>query len=129
MTFILVPKIGEDLQINVWNWRPTLELLLAEKVITQEDHERMGAHGCGGRVDEVKASRIAEVVAHKLLSMNPGERISANLSLSKEPKQLAVFTPYMNPDDIDCSELYCATYEWLETFANFCRRSRGFQVV
>ena len=128
MTFILVPTEGEDLQINAWNWRPTLELLLAANVITEEEHARMGAHGCG-QVDEVKACRIAEVVGQKLLRMNPGERILANLSVTTKPKKLAVFTPNMNVDDIDNNELYSTTYEWLETFARFCRSSGGFSVM
>ena len=129
MTFILVPTKGEDLQINAWNWRPTLELLLAATVITEEDHERMGAHGCGGQVDTVKACRIAEVVAQRLLSMNPGERILANLSVSKKPKKFAEFTPDTNADDVDKNELYSTTYEWLERFEKFCRSSGGFKVM
>lgn len=129
MTFILVPSHGEDLQVNAWNWRPTLELLFAANAITGEDHERMGAHGCSGKVDEDKASRIADVVTQKLMSMNSGERMLANLSVSKEPKKLAVFGPDTNPDDIDANELYSTTYEWLETFAKFCRVSGGFEVM
>src|SRR5689334_22729043 len=42
MSFILVPKEGEELQVNGWNWRPTLQLLLAAGVITREDYEVMG---------------------------------------------------------------------------------------
>ena len=129
MTFILVPNQGEDIQINGWNWRPTLELLFAAGVITEDDHERMGGQGLGGKVDEAKALRIAEVVTRKLLSMNPGERMLADLSVTKDPKQLVVFTPGMNTDDIDSNELYSTTYEWLETFVNFCRSSKGFKVM
>ena len=29
MSFILVSSEREDLQVNAWNWRPTLELLFA----------------------------------------------------------------------------------------------------
>jgi hypothetical protein len=129
MTFILVPIEGDELQINAWNWRPTLELLLAANVITEEDHERMGAHGCGGEVDAVKACHIAEVVAQSLLRMNPGERILAKLSVSKKPKKLAVFTPVLNAEELDNNELYSTTYEWLERFAEFCRSSGGFKVM
>jgi hypothetical protein len=64
MTFILVSAKGNELQVNAWNWRPTLDLMLD-----------------------------------------------------------------MNPADIDANELYSATYEWLETFAKFCRSSGGFKVV
>jgi hypothetical protein len=128
MTFILVPSEGEDLQVNAWNWRPTLELLFAANVITEEDHERMGAHGSAGKVDAEKASRIADAVLHKLLSMNAGERMLANLSVSKEPKKLAEFSG-VNADDIDENELYSTTYEWLEQFSKFCRSSGGFEVM
>ena len=129
MTFILVPSEGDDLQVNAWNWRPTLELLFAANVITEEDHERMGAHGSVGKVDAEKASRIADAVVHKLMSMNAGERMMANLSVSKEPKKLAEFGRGLNADDIDENELYSTTYEWLETFAKFSRGSGGFSVM
>lgn len=126
MTFILVPNQGEDLQINAWNWRPTLELLYAAGVITEDDHTRMGAPGLGGEVDEAKALLIAEFVTRKLRSMNPGERLLSDLSVSKEPKQFVVFSTAT--DDIDSNELYSTSYEWLETFAKFCKSSKGFAV-
>jgi hypothetical protein len=126
MTFILVPNQGEDLQINAWNWRTTLELLYAGGVITEDDHERLGGQGLGGRVDEAKAFLIAEVVTRKLRSMNPGERMLTDLSVSQEPKQLAVFSGQAG--DVDSNELYSTTYEWLETFAKFCKISKGFVV-
>ena len=129
MSFILVPSQGEDLQVNAWNWRPTLELLLAANVITEDDHNLMGAQGCGGKADAEKASRIADVVAGKLRGMAPGERLLANLSVSKEPKKLAEFGTSVNANDIDENELYSTTYEWLEAFAKFCRSSGGFKVM
>ena len=129
MSFILMPKLGEDLQVNGWNWRPTLELLLAAGVITEQDHEVMGCHGCGGKVDQEKAERIADVVVAKLSSMNPGERMLANLGVSSEPKKLAVFDPSLNTNDIDINELYSTTFEWLDTFVKFCRSSGGFEVI
>jgi hypothetical protein len=129
MTFILVPSQGEDLQVNAWNWRPTLELLLAANVITEDDHKLMGAHGCGGKADAEKASRIADVVADKLIGMAPGERLLANLSVSKELKKLAQFGSGVNANDIDETELYSTAYEWLETFGKFCRSSGGFKVM
>ena len=129
MSFILVPNEGEDLQVNAWNWRPTLQLLLAAEVITEEDHELMGCHGCGAKVDQEKAARIADVVAGKLSSMSPEQRMLADLSVSSEPKKLTVFSPNMNADDIDTNELYSTTFEWLDTFAKFCRSSNGFKVM
>lgn len=129
MTFILLPLQGEDLQVNAWNWRPTLELLFAANAITEEDHERLGTHGCSGKVDAGKASRIADAIAQELMSRNSGDRMLANLSVAKEPKKLAVFGPDTNPDDIDTNELYSTTYEWLDKFIKFCRCSGGFEVM
>ena len=129
MSFILIPAAGEDIKVNSWNWRPTLDLLLAANVITKDDHERMGAHGCSGKADAEKASLIAHVVEQKLMTMNPGERMLANLSVAQVPKKLTVFEPNTNPQDIDVNELYSTTYEWLETFTKFCRNSGGFEVM
>ena len=128
MSFILVSQKGEDLQVNAWNWRPTLMLLLEENAITEEDYERMGAQGCGGIVDKAKAEQIADVVTQKLISMKPGERMRSNLSVTKELKRPAVFSTDVI-DDIDVNELYSVTYEWLEIFLQFCRTSGGFKVM
>ena len=129
MSFILVPSQGEDLKVNAWNWRPTLELLLALNTITEKEHEQMGANGCGGKVDGEKASRIGGVVYEKLKDMKPKERLRANLSVTDEPKKLTVFSPGMNANEVDVNELYSASFEWLETFAKFCETSGGFEVL
>jgi hypothetical protein len=128
MSFILVPSEGDDLQVNAWNWRTALELLFAAGVITREDHELLGCQGCGGRVSAEKAGRIADAVIRKLNSMNPGQRMLADLSVSSEPKKLATFSPN-NDEDIDNHELYSTTFEWLDTFVKFCRSSGGFEVT
>lgn len=129
MTYILVPNEGEDLVINAWNWGPIVELLFAAGAITDDDHEPGGVHGTTLKVDEAKALLIAEAVMRKLSSMNPGDRVLANLSISKEPKKYAVFTPDMKEEDIDINELYSTTYEVLEMFVKFCRSSKGFEVM
>ena len=89
----------------------------------------MGCQGRGAKVDQEKAGRIADVVASKLSSMNPGQRMLPDLSVSSEPKRLAVFSPNKSTDDIDTNELYSTSFEWLHTFAKFCRTSKGFKVV
>lgn len=129
MSFILVPSEGEDLQVNAWNWRPTLELLFAAGVITEEEHGLLGCCGCGGRVTAEKAGRIADAVMRKLDSMNPGQRMLADLSVSSEPKKLAEFNPNIHDEKIDSNELYSTTFEWLDTFVKFCRSSQGFHVL
>ena len=129
MSFILVPLKGEDLVVNAWNWRPTLELLFAAGVITEDDYELLGCQGSGARVNEEKARRIADAVARKLESMNPGQRMPADLSTSSEAKQRAVFKLGNNDKEVDTNELYSTTFEWLHAFVGFCERSGGFRVM
>ena len=129
MSFILVPMRGDDVQVNAWNWRPTLALLLRESLISQELYERMGAQGAGGEVDAGLAERIAEAIDQRLKEMKPGMRMRADLSVTKRPKSKWIIEPHTRPDDLDANDIYSATYEWLEEFAEFCRRSGGFEVL
>ncbi|MBC7929624.1 MAG: hypothetical protein H7Z38_03560 [Rubrivivax sp.] len=128
MSFILVPKHGEDVQINAWNWRPTLELLLEENLISHENYERMGAQGVGGHVDAETADRIAYVIERILMTMKSGERMLPDLTFTAKPKTKWVITPETKPDELDPVDFYSASYEWLVTFAEFCRRSGGFEI-
>lgn len=98
-------------------------------MITEEDHELLGCQGCGGRVTAEKAGQIADAVVRKLDSMNTGQRMLADLSVSSEPRKLAMFSPNINDEDIDNNELYSTTFEWLDTFVKFCRSSEGFKVI
>lgn len=128
MSFILVPQKGEDLVVNAWNWRPTLELLFTSGVITEAEHELLGCQGCGATVNEENARRMADAVTRKLETMNPGQRMLADLSVSSQAKQRAVFYPVNNDKEVDTNELYSTTFEWLHTFVRFCERSGGFSV-
>lgn len=128
MSFILIPNSGEDLKVNAWNWRPTIEFLRSEKVIDAEPYERMGAQGCGGHADAALAQRIAAAIRYKLKSMHPGQRIRGNLQVTAEPQTLARFEPNSSIDSIDATNLYSATYDWLVAFQEFCERYGGFRV-
>ena len=116
MTFTLVPAKGESLQVIDWLWGPTLELLLSENAITEEDHQRMGAQGCAAKVDTPKAVLIADVIAQKLVSAPKG-RMLRDLSVTNASEPLAAFGPNVE-----------VTYKWLRTFAQFCRSAGGFEV-
>ncbi len=129
MSFILVPRHGEDVQVNAWTWRPTLELLRSEGLLSQENYERMGANGCGGKVDDELAGRVADTIEGKLIGMKAGERILIDGTVTAEPRRNLTFTPDTKSDDIDPIALYTASYEWLVAFRDFCRRSGGFEVV
>jgi hypothetical protein len=125
MSFILVPKQGEDLQVNAWNWRPTIEFLRVEGIIDDETSELLTLNGRGAQADADLTRRMAIAVERKLQSMHPGERIRGDLSVTNAPKKLAEFH---KPESIDAVDVYSATYEWLVQFKTFCERSGGFKV-
>lgn len=128
MSFILIPTRGEDIQVNAWNWKPTLELLRAANLINDDMHERLGIHAAGGNVNAESTCKIADFLDAQLAAMKPGDRIRADLQISSTPKEPVLFTPGMKMEDIDAFELYSATYDWLVMFRDFCRRSDGFRV-
>lgn len=127
MTFILVPNQGDDVQINAWNWRPTVAFLRDQDIVTIE-HAELLCIGCGARVDAELANRMAIALEDKLSNMKPGDRIRADLSVTNIPKVPQAFGTNTQEGDIDVINLYSATYEWLGTFKDFCRRSGGFEV-
>lgn len=117
--FILVPNHGEAVQINGWNWRPTLAILRSEGVLDDEMFERMNAQGCGGEADAVIAARMADAVESRLAEMKPGERMLSDLAVTANSKS----------GDIFAEDAYSAAYEWLVRFRDFCRCSGGFKVM
>ena len=129
MAFILVSKRG-DLQVNAWHWRPTLELMMAENVVTPEEYERLGAHGRGGRVDADTADHIADVIERRLASteMKPGDRMLADLTVTSSKRAPTMFVPNGDVDSVDTNVIYSASYDWLVAFRDFCRQSGGFEV-
>lgn len=91
MTFILVPNKGEDVQVNAWNWRPTLEFLHSQNIITTDHAELLGCNWCGAHVDAALATRMAAAVENKLATLKPGDRMRADLTVTAIPKKLQVF--------------------------------------
>lgn len=66
MAFILKPKNGDDVKINAWNWRPTLELLHSASLIDDDLYERMGTFGREAIVDADTALRMADFLDQRL---------------------------------------------------------------
>lgn len=121
MSFILVPSRGADLQINGWNWHPTILLLHHLGIIDDEQHERMGAQAAGGHATAELAERIATALDLELARMKSGDRLRADLHVTSVPKTESLDSPV--------EDLYSATYEWLTNFRDFCRTSGGFDVL
>ena len=128
MAFILVPKNGEEIVINAWNWRPTLELLRDGGLIDEGLFERMGTHGCIAEIDATTACRIADFIEARLSVIKPEQRVLYDLTITDRPKTPLIITPGTKTDEINAIDVYSASYEWLVKFRDFSRTSGGFEV-
>lgn len=126
MSFILVDLADEqhDLQINGWNWRPVLAFLRNANLIDDEQFERMGANGCGGRLTAQQAHKAAEFLRWDILpQLKDDERMHVDGQVSAMPDK---------PQPIHSTsayELYAARKSCIEAFVSFCKTSKGFEVV
>ena len=116
--------MGDDIQINWWNWRPTLELLRANGILDDVKIEMMGANGTGVQVSEDEALRIASFLESYLKQLGPNDRVRLDLSITdvEYPTEIVASDPtfWMH---------YGASTRLLEQLHQFCRASRGFKVV
>jgi hypothetical protein len=129
MSFILADLADDqhDIQINGWNWRPTVALLVEAGILpTGERAEDCLAQGCGGYFTKEEATRTAEFLKGVVASMKPGERVMFDGSIRDKPKNYDL--PITEWDEQEAWDHYSASYEWLQMFIDFCSRSGGFKV-
>lgn len=125
MTFILVPlghDVSDGVQVNAWDWRPTVELLRRGGLLDGETLDRMSAQGAGGRVDAEQARQIADYLDGFLADLRPSQRVLLDGRITDEPRTYEL-------DEEDFTHNYSATYEWLDHFRQFCHDSKGFKVL
>jgi hypothetical protein len=130
MSFILVDLADEKhgIQINGWNWRPTVAILIEAGILPSgERAERcLSGIGCGGYFTKEEAARTADFLESLVARMKPEERVMADGSINDKPKNFNL--PIAEWDEREAWDHYSASYEWLQMFIKFCRRSEGFEV-
>jgi hypothetical protein len=122
MAYALKPVTGEDLWVNKWNWHPTIELLVRAGIFTGERSEPLH-YNCGGDVTEVEVIKIHEFLSEYLLSTAPGQRLLIDGKTTSEPD---TFEMFRGPE---WDKNYSATFEWLQSFRDFCKVCGGFSVL
>jgi hypothetical protein len=124
MSFTLVPKYGEARKVNVWVWRPTLELIRDAKLIDEKSYKKMGLNDGEVQVDAVTAWKIADLIDRTVEKMGPKDKLLLDLSISDRPdKRGGVLKT-----EEDVLEGYSVGREWLKDFSAFSRDSGGFGV-
>jgi len=123
MSFTIIPKYGETREVNVWVWRPTLELIRDAKLIDERIYKNMGVNDGDAEVDAVTAWKIADVIDKMVEKMGPKDRLLLDLSITDKPPKHG---PIKTEDDM--MEGYSVGRDWLKEFSEFSRDSGGFGV-
>jgi hypothetical protein len=121
MTVILKSPNGTDLQVNWWNWRPTVSLFGPPLALSDEDMERLQTNGIGASVSVAQAGAISDFLDTYLDTIPEAGRVLLNGSVVTTPKSFAL--------DLIGDSNYSANREWLARFRDFCKVSGGFEVV
>ena len=124
-TFIDSGSPNNEIHTNVWNWKPTLEIIKDLDVIGEARVRQMGYNATGFSVSQEEAGQLGKGIREKYLSkMTPQHRVRTDLSITDEPDDGTLY----RGDDSQAWKNYSATYAWLEEFADFCLKCKGFQI-
>ena len=109
---------------NVWNWKAALEIIKSLDIVSDGKIRQMGYNATGMKVEVDDAHAIGEAIKHSILPKLASDgRMFADLRITNEPDDMTLFR-----DDDEQWKNYSVTREWLADFAEFCLRSKGFQI-
>lgn len=126
MSFTLIDQGSENFEFNasVWQWKAAVEVLRSLDILSEGSLRQMTYNATGVKVaiDDAHeiGSRIKSEVMPKLV---PNKRMFSDLSITDAPDDK---TLYRDPDEE--YKNYSVSHDWLAEFADFCLKSKGFQV-
>ena len=126
MSFTLIDMGAEnfELQANVWQWKAALEVIKSLDVIGDGAVRQMTYAGTGVKISIDDAHLLGELIRDNILPrLTPNKRIFADLTITDAPDDGT-----LHRDGDEQWKNYSVSHEWLADFAEFCLRSKGFQV-
>lgn len=126
MSFTLMDLSSENFEFrsNVWNWKAALEIIKSLDIVSEGTVREMSSNATGVSVSNEEAQLIGEKIQAEFLpKLKPNKRIFADLSITDKPDDGVI-----HKDKDDQWKNYSADYYYLEEFAEFCLKSKGFQV-
>jgi|SRR5215207_3015171 len=126
MSFSLHDMGSEHFQFsaNVWSWKAAIEIIKSLDILSEGKVRQMGYNATGMKVDADDAHAIGEALRNSVLPKIPETgRMFADLRITNEPDDMT-----LHRDDDEQWKNYSVTREWLGEFAEFCLRSKGFQI-
>lgn len=126
MSFTLTDMSSENFEFrsSVWNWKAVLEVIKSLDIISEGKIREMSSNATGVKVFDEEAKLIGEKIREQILpKLEPNKRIFLNLSISDKPDDGTIYK-----DKDEEWQNYSADYNYLDEFAEFCFKSKGFQV-
>jgi hypothetical protein len=110
---------GFEFTANVWNWKAALELIRSLDILSEGALRQMNYNATGVKISLSDAHEIGSRLKTEYLP----RRIYADLSITDEPDDMT-----LHRDGDEQWKNYSVTHDWLQDFAEFCLKSKGFQV-
>ncbi|CAN5470381.1 hypothetical protein BH18ACI1_BH18ACI1_04330 [soil metagenome] len=126
MSFTLMDLGSENFEFraNIWNWKPTLEIIKSFDLIDEGKLRQMNYNATGAKFSKEEAHLVGEKIRDEILpELEPNKRIFMDLSVTDNPDDGTLYR-----DEDEQWKNYSTDYEWLKEFSEFCLNSKGFQV-
>lgn len=126
MSFTLIDLGSENIefQANVWNWKALLEVVRSFDIVDDGRLRQMSYNALGVKVDPDDAHAIGYRIQNDLLpKLEPNKRIFSDLSITDAPDDMTIYK-----DEDEQWKNYSVNHDWLKEFAEFCLKSKGFQI-
>lgn len=126
MSFTLTDLGSESLEFNanVWNWKAALELIRSLDILSEGALRQMNYNATGVKISMMDAREIGSRLQKEFLPrLAPNKRIYADLTITDEPDDMT-----LHRDNDDQWKNYSVGHDWLKDFAEFCLKSKGFQI-
>ena len=115
---------GFEFNANVWNWKAALEVIKNLDIVSENKVRQMGYNAMGAKVDVEDAHLIGRKFRDEVLpKLEPNKRMFANGTLTDEPDDGTIYR-----DEDEQWKNYSIDHDWAKDFAEFCLRSKGFQI-
>ena len=126
MSFTLIDLGSENFEFNanVWNWKAALEVIKSLDILGEGAVRQMTYNATGVKVSLDDAHEIGTRIRDEILpKLAPNKRMFSDLSITDAPDDKVLYR-----DRDEEWKNYSVSHEWLAEFADFCLKSKGFQV-
>lgn len=126
MSFTIIDLGQENFELtaSVWQWKAALEVIRSLDIVSEGSVRQMTYNATGVKVSIDDAHELGQRIKSEVIPRVPaGHRMFSDLSVTGDRDDKT-----LHRDDDEQWKNYSVSHEWLMEFADFCLRSKGFQV-